>query len=119
MLYADPRGHFMADLYVRGTPIRALVDTGATLVSFSEADAAKIGLRADSSQRTARFQTANGTVTASIVRVPEMRLQGITVHDVEAAIMPKGAMEGTLLGMSFMKKLASYESRGTSMVLRK
>ena len=119
LLYADARGHFAADLYVRGIPIRALVDTGATLVSFSEEDAAKIGLRADSSQRKAQFQTANGTVTASILRVPEMRLQGITVYDVEAAIMPKGAMSGTLLGMSFMKKLASYESRGTSMVLRK
>ncbi len=119
LLYADARGHFSADVYVRGIPIRTLVDTGATLVSFSEEDAAKIGLRADSSQRKASFQTANGLVTASLIRIPEMRLQGITVYDVEAAIMPKGAMHGTLLGMSFMKKLASYESRGTSMVLKK
>ncbi len=119
LLYADARGHFSADIYVRGIPVRTLVDTGATLVSFSEEDAAKIGLRAEPSQRKAPFQTANGVVTASIVRIPEIRLQGISVYDVEAAIMPRGAMQGTLLGMSFMKKLASYESRGTSMVLRK
>jgi predicted aspartyl protease len=37
---------------------------------------------------------------------------------VEAAIMPSGAMKGTLLGMSFLKKLRSFESRGASMVLR-
>ncbi len=119
LLYADARGHFSADIYIRGIPIRSLVDTGATLVSFSEEDAAKIGLRADSTQRKAPFQTANGIVTASLIRIPEIRLQGITVYDVEAAIMPRGAMQGTLLGMSFMKKLASYESRGTSMVLKK
>jgi aspartyl protease family protein len=119
LLYADARGHFSADIYVRGIPIRSLVDTGATLVSFSEEDAAKFGLRPEPSQRKAPFHTANGIVTASLVRIPEIRLQGITVHDVEAAIMPRGAMQGTLLGMSFMKKLASYESRGTSMVLRK
>ncbi len=119
MLYADARGHFSADIYVRGIPIRSLVDTGATLVSFSEEDAAKFGLRPEPSQRKAQFQTANGLVTASLVRIPEIRLQGITVYDVEAAIMPRGAMQGTLLGMSFMKKLASYESRGTSMVLKK
>ncbi len=119
MLYADTRGHFHADIYIRGIPVRTLVDTGASLVSFSTEDAAKFGLRDESSQKKAQFNTANGLVTASIVRIPEMRLQGITVYDVEAAIMPKGSMSGTLLGMSFMKKLQSYESRGTSMVLRK
>jgi aspartyl protease family protein len=119
MLYADTRGHFHADIQVRGTPIRTLVDTGASLVTFSTEDAAKLGLRADASQRTAQFNTANGLVTAHLVRIPEMRLQGITVYDVDAAILPPGAMKGTLLGMSFMKKLASYESRGTSIVMRR
>jgi aspartyl protease family protein len=119
MLYADTRGHFHADIYIRGIPVRTLVDTGASLVSFSTEDAAKFGLRDEPNQKKAQFNTANGLVTASIVRIPEMRLQGITVYDVEAAIMPKGAMSGTLLGMSFMKKLQSYESRGSSMVLRK
>jgi aspartyl protease family protein len=119
MLYADTRGHFHAEIYMRGIPVRTLVDTGASLVSFSAEDAAKIGLRDEPNQKKAQFNTANGLVTASIVRIPEMRLQGITVYDVEAAIMPKGAMSGTLLGMSFMKKLQSYESRGSSMVLRK
>jgi aspartyl protease family protein len=119
MLYADPRGHFFADVQVRGIPIRALVDTGASVVSFSTEDAAKFGLRPDASQPKRPFGTANGTVVASIVRIPEIRLQGITVFDVEAAIMPPGAMKGTLLGMSFMKKLQSYESRGSSMVMRK
>jgi aspartyl protease family protein len=119
ILYADRNGHFMADVQVRGIPIRTLVDTGATLVSFSAEDAARFGLRAEPGQRRAPFSTANGVVMASVVTVPEMRLQGITVYDVEAAIMPKGAMQGTLLGMSFMKKLQSYESRGSSMVMRK
>jgi aspartyl protease family protein len=119
MLYSDTRGHFYAEVYMRGIPVRTLVDTGASLVSFSAEDAAKVGLRDEPNQKKSQFNTANGLVTASIVRIPEMRLQGITVYDVEAAIMPKGVMNGTLLGMSFMKKLQSYESRGTSMVLRK
>jgi aspartyl protease family protein len=119
MLYADPRGHFFADIQVRGVPIRTLVDTGASLVAMSTEDAAKVGLRAQANDKKAQFNTANGMVTASLVRLPEVRLQGIMVFDVEAAIMPPGAMQGTLLGMSFMKKLASFESRGTSLVMRK
>jgi aspartyl protease family protein len=119
MIYSDPRGHFYADIQVRGIPIRTMVDTGASLVALSTEDAAKIGLRANPSDRKAQFNTANGVVTASLVQLPEVRLQGLTVFDVEAAIMPPGAMSGTLLGMSFMKKLASFESRGSSMVMRK
>ncbi len=119
MLYADPRGHFFADIQVRGIHIKTMVDTGASLIAMSTEDAAKIGFRANPSDRKAQFNTANGVVTASLVQLPEVRLQGLTVFDVEAAIMPPGAMNGTLLGMSFMKKLSSFESRGTSMVMRK
>jgi aspartyl protease family protein len=118
VLHADPRGHFMADLQIRGVVIRALVDTGASVLAFSSEDAARFGLKAEPSQPKRMFQTANGVVSASLVRVPEVRLQGITLYDVEASIMPPGALKGTLLGMSFLKKLRSYESRGASMVLR-
>jgi aspartyl protease family protein len=118
-LYADSRGHFFTHVQVSGTPVKVLVDTGASLVALSFEDAAKIGLRPSPSDRKAQFNTANGVVTASLVRLSEVRLQGITVFDVEAAIMPRGAMNGTLLGMSFMKKLSSFESRGVSMVMRK
>jgi aspartyl protease family protein len=118
-LYSDARGHFLADVQIGGVPIKVLVDTGATLVALSAEDANKIGVRSSPSDRKARFNTANGIVTASLVRLPEIRLQGITIFDVEAAVMPTGALKGTLLGMSFMKKLASFESRGVSMVMRK
>jgi aspartyl protease family protein len=118
-LYADTRGHFFAHVQVSGTPVKVLVDTGASVVALSFEDAAKIGVRPSPNDRKAQFNTANGIVTASLVRLPEVRLQGITVFDVEAAIMPRGAMNGTLLGMSFMKKLSSFESRGVSMVMRK
>jgi aspartyl protease family protein len=118
VLHADSRGHFMADLQIRGVVIRALVDTGASVLAFSAEDAARFGLKAEASHPKRMFQTANGVVTASLVRIPEVRLQGITLYDVEASIMPPGALKGTLLGMSFLKKLRSYESRGASMVLR-
>jgi aspartyl protease family protein len=117
-LYAQGNGHFMADLQIRGTPIRAMVDTGATVIAMSYEDAERIGRRPEPNDRTAKFNTANGTVTAHLVKLSEVRLQGITVYDVDAAIMPKGAMKGTLLGMSFMRKLSGVETRGATMVMR-
>jgi aspartyl protease family protein len=118
-LFADSRGHFFANIQVRGAPIKMLVDTGASLVALSAEDANKIGIRTAPNDRKAQFSTANGIVTATLVRLPEISLQGITVFDVDAAIMPPGALKGSLLGMSFMNKLSSFESRGVSMVLRK
>jgi aspartyl protease family protein len=117
-LYAQPNGHFMAELQVRGTTIRTMVDTGASVIALSYEDAEKIGRRPLPNDRTARFNTANGTVIAHLVRLQEVRLQGITLYDVDAAIMPKGAMNGTLLGMSFMRRLSGVETRGATMIMR-
>ncbi|MGL5138345.1 MAG: retropepsin-like aspartic protease family protein, partial [Beijerinckiaceae bacterium] len=103
-VFADRRGHYMADIQINGVFIKGMIDTGATMIAIPHEEAAKIGRRPRPEDRTATFNTANGTVTGHIVRLMEVRLQGITVHDVEAAIMPPGALSGTLIGMSFMKK---------------
>ncbi len=117
ILDADRSGHFVASIQVEGTFVRSIVDTGATLVAFSHEDAARAGVHPRPGDRKARFATANGPVDATITRVGEIRLDNLVVRDVEAAIMPRGALQGTLLGMSFLRQL-SFESRGSTMVLR-
>jgi aspartyl protease family protein len=117
-LEADSRGHHKATILINGAAINTLVDTGASVIAFSAEDAARAGLKAGPQDRVAQFSTANGVISARVVRVPEVRLQGIVARDVEAAIMPKGALAGTLLGMSFLRKLQSFEMRGSTLVLR-
>src|SRR4051812_6113208 len=51
-LPADRNGHFFVDAAVNGTPIRMMVDTGATLVAFSEQDARQVGIRLSPSDFT-------------------------------------------------------------------
>jgi aspartyl protease family protein len=63
-------------------------------------------------------QTANGVVRAAKARIPELRLQGIVVRDVEATVMPPGALNITLLGMSFLKQLKSFEMNGNTLILK-
>lgn len=117
-LQADRRGHFATDLGVNNQFVKALVDTGASVVAFSHEDALKAGIRPKPGDYTVRMQTANGIVHAAKARIPEMRLQGIVVRDVEATIMPPGALNITLLGMSFLKRLKSFEMNGNTLVLR-
>lgn len=117
-LKGDRRGHFVADAQVNGTFTRVLVDTGASIVVFSDEDARAAGLNPPKSAFTARMMTANGAVMAARVRISEMRLQSIVVRDVEAAVLPAGALKGTLLGMSFLSRLSGFEIQGGTLVLR-
>jgi aspartyl protease family protein len=96
-VFADRRGHYMADIQINGVFVKGMIDTGATMIALPFEEAAKIGRRPRPEDRKAIFNTANGQVTGHIVRLMEVRLQGVTVHDVEAAIMPQGALSGTLI----------------------
>jgi aspartyl protease family protein len=118
VLDADRRGHFFADVDVNGVYIRTMVDTGASMLALSAEDAEKAGISPRPGDKRGRVSTANGVVEVSVVRVAEVRLQGIRVSDVDAVIMPRGALQGTLLGMSFLNKLSSMEKRGDTLVLR-
>ncbi|MCA1952598.1 MAG: TIGR02281 family clan AA aspartic protease [Hyphomicrobiales bacterium] len=117
-LRGDNRGHFQTDAQINGRFVRVLVDTGASIVVLSAEDARAAGLEAPRDAYTARMQTANGEVRAARVRIAELRLQSIVVRDVEAAILPPGALKGTLLGMSFLKRLAGFEMQGGTLVLK-
>ena len=92
-------GHFYADADINGTGFRMLVDTGATMVVLSEADAASAGIDTDQLAFTLPVSTANGQTIAAEVTLDEVRVGSIVRHDVRAAVS-KG-LSGSLLGMSF------------------
>ena len=108
-LQADTRGHFVTHAQIEGSFIEVMVDTGASMVAMSAEDAQKAGIRPQPGARKGTAKTANGSVPFETARIRELRLNGIIVRDVEAAIMPPGALQGTLLGMSFLSKLSKVE----------
>ena len=117
-LKGDSRGHFQSDIHINGQFINALIDTGASMVALPAEDAKKIGIVPSKSDYVVPVQTANGLAYAARVRIPELRLQSLVVRDVEAAVMPPGALRTTLLGMSFLKRLGSFEMSGATLVLK-
>jgi aspartyl protease family protein len=62
--------------------------------------------------------TANGAVTGFRTLLREIRLGGIIVRNVEAVVLPQGALSISLLGNSFLGKLQGYEVRTGRMELR-
>ena len=117
MLEADQRGQYAAEVSVNGSPVRMLIDTGATQVCVSASTARRLGL-SPSGGHTLLIQTANGQSTASPTILRSLSLDGLYMNDVEALILAPEAGEVNLLGESFLKRLVSVEQRNGALVLR-
>lgn len=113
-----PDGHFVARTQVNGAAVSMLVDTGATTVTLTANDARAIGLDLDKLAFTIPVQTANGTGYRASVRLKALSIGPITFQGIEAMIAPAGALNQSLLGMSFLKRLRSYEFSGDFLTLR-
>jgi aspartyl protease family protein len=116
-LAPDSRGHFVADAQVNGGHLRLLVDTGATMVRISTADAQRLGI-----------DYLKGEPGYSIVadgrRVPNWRLKldtvsigGLTLYNVDATV-GEGGMGMGLLGMSFLGRTEIHRE-GQNLTLTK
>jgi aspartyl protease family protein len=117
-LPAGPGGHYFADVEIEGARLRMLVDTGATVIALSGDDADKLGLRPAPSDFNVPVSTANGVNNAARARLREVRIGSINVAGVEALIMPRAAGTQSLLGMSFLKRLSSFNVDSQRLVLR-
>ena len=108
-LKANASGHFTAEASINGTDIKVLIDTGATSVALSYEDAKDAGLRPGSLDFTVPVSTANGQTQAARVTIDRIEIDGVEVDEVDALVLPKGALRGTLLGMSFLSRLSSFK----------
>jgi len=116
-LEADQGGQYSANVLINGSPVRMLVDTGATIVSVSASTARRLGLT-PAGGRKILVHTANGQSTASPTTLRSVSLDGLYMNDVEALILAPEAGEVNLLGESFLKRLMSVEQRDGMLVLR-
>lgn len=118
VLKADAGGHFHAQIEIDGQRIPMLVDTGATIVALRAEDAQRLGVNPMPSDFTIKISTANGEIRAARANLREVRLENLTVTDVAAVVMPPGVLAQSLLGMSFMKKLGSFQVANGELVLK-
>jgi aspartyl protease family protein len=114
-LIADPRGHFVVDGQINGGAVRFLVDTGATAVALSSIDAARLGIDYRKG-RPALMGTANGAATAYQLKLDTVRVGGIVLNNVDAAVLEGSPMPFALLGMSFLNRM-EMKREGQTMVL--
>jgi aspartyl protease family protein len=114
---ADRQGHFIVDAAINSRPVTLMADTGASVVVLSFEDAERLGLSPRSLDFTGLAQTANGVSRIAPITLDRVRIDGITLYGIQAAVAERGALSGSLLGMSFLGKLSRFEMKGDELVL--
>jgi aspartyl protease family protein len=111
VLTADARGHFFTQARINGIPVHAVIDTGATDVSISMADARRMGIDYTRG-RPVTVQTANGAITAYQVMLSHVQVGDIAFANVIGSVRPDSASP-VLVGMSFLRHVEMRRSGNT------
>ena len=109
-------GHFWARGTVNGASVRFLVDTGATAVALTPADAERLGLTPADLHYSYRVVTAGGQARAASVKLASITVAGARLNDVDALVIEKG-LDTSLLGMSYLGRLTRFEATRQSLIL--
>jgi aspartyl protease family protein len=110
-------GHYWATGQVNGAKVRFLVDTGATAVALTAADAQRLGIRPEKLDFAYRVITAGGEARAASVKLASVSVAGARVDDVDALVIDRG-LDTSLLGMTYLGRLASFQATRQALILQ-
>lgn len=110
-------GHFEIEATINGHPSRMIFDTGASAVVLTVEDAAAAGIDTAALRYTVPVSTANGQGMAARTRLDYIAVGGIVRTNVTAFVTEKGAMDTSLLGMTFLETLSRYSVTQNSLEL--
>lgn len=116
VLQRDRSGHFVANVEVNGRDIPFLVDTGASDIVLSQADAETAGIDVAGLNYFMIARTANGEVRSAPVRLDTVAMAKFIDTDVPARVNG-GELDISLLGMSYLDRFRSLRVEGDSMYL--
>ena len=114
---AGANGHFHVVAHINGEPVRFLIDTGATDIVLNREAAQRAGYDVDNLRFTRPYRTANGIGYGAPIRLDSIVIGPFGVADMPASVND-APMSSSLLGISFLERLRSYEVRGSVMLLR-
>lgn len=117
-LRASAGGHFVVTAQVNGQPVDFLVDTGASDIVLSPADATRLGYHPENLSFTRQYTTANGIGRGAPIRLDSLAVGPIAFGGVPASVN-EAPMSESLLGMTFLRRLDSYEVRRDTLILRR
>ena len=115
-LTREKDGHFYADALVNGASVRFIVDTGATTVTLSRADAQKAEISMADGDFTGKANGAGGPVRFKPVILDSLSVGPVQSDRLQAAIV-EGDLNISLLGQNWLKRFENIRITGDTMIL--
>ena len=95
-----------------------VLDTGASAVVLTQDAAKAAGLPLEVLNYSVNVDTANGRTRAAPVTLDRLSIGDITERSVPALVAQAGQLRTSLLGMTFLNRLESWEVRGDKLMMR-
>ncbi|MCF3972757.1 retropepsin-like aspartic protease family protein [Paracoccus salsus] len=111
-------GHFHLTAQLNGVDVRFIVDTGASTIALGPADARRIGIDPDDLAYVGTAMTANGRVQTAPVTIDEFAIGDILDRNVRAWVIG-GDLDGSLLGMSYLRTFARVSFEDDLLILER
>src|SRR6476646_168097 len=111
-----PNGHFYADAAVNGQPVRVVVDTGASIVALTVADAQRIGVAFSPNEFTVVGSGASGPVRGQDVMLDSVSIDGKEVRNLHGAVVE--GLDVSLLGQTYLSRITAVQMSGETMTLK-
>lgn len=113
----DNQGSYTTSGSINGQPVDFLVDTGASGVAMSAAQARALGIQYQLSGTPTRVGTAGGVTSGYRVILDRVRIGEVVLSQVEGVVIEADTRHRVLLGMSFLRRL-ELSQKDNVMVLR-
>jgi aspartyl protease family protein len=110
-------GDFAVSAQINGARVLMVLDTGASSVVLTREDAKAAGLPLEVLNYSVSIDTANGRTQAAPVTLDRLAIGGLVEHSIAALVAQPGQLKVSLLGMSFLNRLQSWEVRGDRLLL--
>nr|WP_321483366.1 TIGR02281 family clan AA aspartic protease [uncultured Cohaesibacter sp.] len=110
-------GHFQVNADINGVSLSMLVDSGASAVVLTKSDAEAIGVDTASLNYIAPVSTANGRAFTAPIVLDSISVGGLQANNVRAMVAQDGALQESLLGMSYLDRLGSWSVSGDRLTM--
>ena len=111
-------GHYQLTALVNGTPVRFVIDTGASSIALGPRDAERVGIDLDGLAYIGQARTANGTVETAPVRLESVAIGDILDESVPAVVL-RADLDQSLMGMSYLSRFARVSITDQRLILER
>jgi aspartyl protease family protein len=109
-------GHFYARAIINDVPVTFAIDTGASTIALTRADALKAGFDPAKLTYNQISMTANGQVKLASVRLRSLVIGDRTFSNVAATVLDSD-LDVSLMGMSFLSQFGRLTIEGDQLIL--